>query len=137
MDISDLSDQRIEKLMRAELNMRTKISELEKEISDIKVQREKVQAALNDICRELNVTSIKTSVGTVIRSVRTKFWTDDWGSMYEFMRDNNAIDLLEKRICQGNMKEFLEANPDKLPPGLQTLQEYTVSVRKSKDKEQS
>lgn len=135
MDISDLSDQRIEKLMRAELNMRTKISELEKEISDIKVQREKVQAALNDICRELNVTSIKTSVGTVIRSVRTKFWTDDWGSMYEFMRDNNAIDLLEKRICQGNMKEFLEANPDKLPPGLQTLQEYTVSVRKSKDKE--
>lgn len=135
MDISDLSDQRIEKLMRAELNMRTKIGELEKEISDIKVQREKVQAALNDICRELNVTSIKTSVGTVIRSVRTKFWTDDWGSMYEFMRDNNAIDLLEKRICQGNMKEFLEANPDKLPPGLQTLQEYTVSVRKSKDKE--
>lgn len=135
MDISDLSDQRIEKLMRAELNMRTKISELEKEISDIKVQREKVQAALNDICRELNVTSIKTSVGTVIRSVRTKFWTDDWGSMYEFMRDNNAIDLLEKRICQGNMKEFIEANPDKLPPGLQTLQEYTVSVRKSKDKE--
>ena len=135
MDISDLSDQRIEKLMRAELNMRTKISELEKEISDIKVQREKVQAALNDICRELNVTSIKTPVGTVIRSVRTKFWTDDWGSMYEFMRDNNAIDLLEKRICQGNMKEFLEANPDKLPPGLQTLQEYTVSVRKSKDKE--
>lgn len=135
MDISDLSDQRIEKLMRAELNMRAKIGELEKEISDIKVQREKVQAALNDICRELNVTSIKTSVGTVIRSVRTKFWTDDWGSMYEFMRDNNAIDLLEKRICQGNMKEFLEANPDKLPPGLQTLQEYTVSVRKSKDKE--
>lgn len=135
MDISDLSDQRIEKLMRAELNMRNKISELEKEISNIKVQREKVQAALNDICRELNVTSIKTSVGTVIRSVRTKFWTDDWGSMYEFMRDNNAIDLLEKRICQGNMKEFLEANPDKLPPGLQTLQEYTVSVRKSKDKE--
>jgi len=135
MDISDLSDQRIEKLMRAELNMRNKISELEKEISNIKVQREKVQAALNDICRELNVTSIKTSVGTVIRSVRTKFWTDDWGSMYEFMRDNNAIDLLEKRICQGNMKEFLEANPGKLPPGLQTLQEYTVSVRKSKDKE--
>ena len=135
MDISDLSDQRIEKLMRAELNMRTKISELEKEINKIRAQREKVQAALNDICRELNVKSIKTSVGTVIRSVRTKFWTDDWGSMYEFMRDNNAIDLLEKRICQGNMKEFLEANPDKLPPGLQTLQEYTVSVRKSKDKE--
>ncbi len=135
MDISDLSDQRIEKLMRAELNMRTKISELEKEISNIKAQREKVQAALNDICRELNVKSIKTSVGTVIRSVRTRYWTDDWGSLYEFMRDNNAIDLLEKRICQGNMREFLEANPDKLPPNVQALQEYTVSVRKNTDKE--
>jgi hypothetical protein len=46
------------------------------------------------------------------------------------MVENDAIDLLEKRIAQTNMKTFLEENPGLVPPGLNSNTEYAVSVRK-------
>jgi hypothetical protein len=44
--------------------------------------------------------------------------------------ENEAVDLLEKRIHQGNMRQFLEENRDLLPPGLNVDSEYTVTVRR-------
>ena len=38
----ELNDNQIEKLMQASVNMRDKIDELEKQITDIKVQKDKV-----------------------------------------------------------------------------------------------
>jgi hypothetical protein len=40
------------------------------------------------------------------------------------MREHGAVELLEKRIHQANMKEFLENNPETHPPGLHVDQEY-------------
>ena len=58
----ELDDNKIEKLMQASVNMRDKIEELENEITNIKVQKDKVDLALNEACRTLNVTSLKTKV---------------------------------------------------------------------------
>ena len=44
----ELDDNKIEKLMQASVNMRDKIDELEKQISEIKIQRDKVDMALNE-----------------------------------------------------------------------------------------
>jgi hypothetical protein len=44
--------------------------------------------------------------------------------------EHDAVDLLEKRIAQGNMRQFLEENPGTVPPGLNSNSEYSVSVRK-------
>jgi len=48
------------------------------------------------------------------------------------MLENQAPELLEKRIHQSNMKQFLEENPDLLPAGLNVDSEYTITVRRSK-----
>jgi hypothetical protein len=48
------------------------------------------------------------------------------------MLTHNAPDLLEKRIHQANMKQFLEENPEILPAGLNVDSEYTLMVRRSK-----
>jgi hypothetical protein len=37
---------------------------------------------------------------------------------------------LEKRIAQTNMAQFLEENPGVVPPGLNSMTEYAISVRK-------
>jgi hypothetical protein len=50
--------------------------------------------------------------------------------MYEFIRENDAMHLLEQRIHNGNMKQFLSENPDELPVGLQADSKYVVRVRK-------
>ena len=40
------------------------------------------------------------------------------------------MELLEKRIHQMNMKEFMENNPDAHPPGLNIDSEYEITIRR-------
>jgi hypothetical protein len=62
--------------------------------------------------------------------VKTRYNTQDWDSFKRFIIENEAVDLLEKRIAQSNMAQFLTENPGLVPPGLNTSSEYDVSVRK-------
>jgi hypothetical protein len=128
----DFDDNQIEKLMQAEVNMREAIQDLENKVKDIKAKRAQVQNALNEACQKLNVSSLKTSVGTLTRTLKTRYWTNDWPEMYKFLKDNDALELMEKRISQSNMKDFVANNPDLSPPGLQATSEYSVSIRKNK-----
>ena len=68
-------------------------------------------------CEESGMESVRTEAGTFYRSVKNKYWTGDWEAMNTFLLEHQCVDLLEKRIHQGNMKQFLEENPDLLPPG--------------------
>ena len=128
----DLDDNQLEKLMQAEINMREAIEDLENQVKDIKAKRAQIQNALNEACQKLNVTSLKTSVGTLTRTLKTRYWTTDWPEMYKFLKENDALELMEKRISQSNMKDFVANNPDLFPPGLQATSEYSVSIRKNK-----
>jgi len=76
--------------------------------------------------------SIKTPHGTIIRSVKSKYWTGDWDSMYTFIKEHDAPELLERRIAQANFKEFLAQNPDKLPEGINVDSRYAITVRRAK-----
>jgi hypothetical protein len=91
-----------------------------------------LEAEMLDACKDLNASSIKTPHGTIIRSVKSRYWTNDWDSMYTFIEEQGAFGLLEKRLHQTNMKDFLAENPDLLPMGLNVENEYTVVVRRSK-----
>ena len=74
--------------------------------------------------------SLRTAAGTVSRRVNTRYWTTDWERMYEFIRENDVPFLLEQRIHNGNMKQFLDENPDSLPIGLQADRKFVIQVRK-------
>lgn len=133
----EFNDVNIEKLMRADLNMRDEIESLEAKIKEINQKRDVVQKALVDACAALNVSGLKSSVGTLTRTLKTRYWTNDWPAMHKFLKENDALDLMEKRLSQSNFKEFLEKNPDTIPPGLQADQEYKVVIRRSKDNKES
>ena len=100
--------------------------------SVLQEQMDLLETNMLDACKELNASSIKTPYGTIIRSIKSRYWTNDWDSMYTFIREQGAFGLLEKRLHQTNMKEFLVENPDLLPMGLNVESEYTVVVRKAK-----
>jgi hypothetical protein len=46
------------------------------------------------------------------------------------MQEQGAMELLERRIHQSNMKQFLEENPDLHPMGLNVDSEYAITVRR-------
>jgi hypothetical protein len=80
--------------------------------------------------QRLGVKSVRTDGGTITMTVKTRYSTDDWDAFKEFIKENDAIELLEKRISQSNMATFLEENPGKVPAGLNSFKEYAISVRK-------
>ena len=107
-------------------------SDYELQDSELEEQMAVIEEQLLDACKSIGADSIRTSAGTVIRSVKSRYWTNDWDSMYNFVRQHDAFGLLERRIHQANMKQFIEENPSLLPMGLNTDSRYSIVVRRSK-----
>lgn len=124
----------MDKLARVYRKMQTKIQQMtavyETEVEVLKAQQEVVKTALKDQMLALGVKSVNTAEGTVILSTKTRYSTQDWDAFKEFMKEHDALDLLEKRIAQTNMATFLQENPTLVPPGLNSNSEYAISVRK-------
>jgi len=100
----------------------------------LKEQQNLISDRMLELCAKEDIDSVKTPFGTLTRRVYSSYWTSDWDRMYKFIAENEAYHLLEKRIHNGNMREFLEENPDVLPMGLQSDRRYAVSVRKPTNK---
>ena len=83
-----------------------------------------------DHCKEHGVESVKTGAGLFYRTTKTKYWTNDWEQMHQFIVEENVPELLERRVSQKAIAQYLEENPDKLPKGLNSVTEYTINVRK-------
>jgi hypothetical protein len=130
-----MDDVSTSKLSSIYLKIRDARSELkakyEEEDKQLEAQMDVIEAKLLEICKATDADSIKTQAGTVMRRVATRYWTNDWDSMYEFVKENDAYGLFEKRISQTNMKQFLEENPDKFPKGMLLDSQYKITVRRS------
>ena len=97
----------------------------------LKAESVQIEMALLNVCNSINADSIKTSHGTVMRKLNERFFCQDWDNFYKFVLDNEAVQLLVRRIHQGNFKEFMKDHEgDGLPPGVNVMREYGVSVRK-------
>lgn len=126
----------LDQLTSIYLKIRDKRADIKREFDnadkDLEAQQKMLAEQMLDSCKEIGADSIKTPHGTIIRSVKSKYWTGDWDSMYNFIREHDAFGLLEKRLHQTNMKDFLNENPDVMPMGLNVENEYTVVVRRAK-----
>jgi hypothetical protein len=120
----------VNQLVKVFLKIREKRAELAKQDTELEEQQDMIETRLLDICKEIGTDGLKTELGTVSRSVKKRFWTSDWHSFYNFLKEHDAVELLEKRISQSNMATFLEENPDAFPPGLQVDSRYTAVIRR-------
>lgn len=124
----------IEHLVKAYRKIRDVIAqrkeEFETQMESLEKDLDVVSKAILEFCNEHNLDSVKTPVGTVSRRVQTRYWTNDWESMYNFVVEQNIPFVLEKRIHNGNMQQFLDENPDAMPAGLQIDRKFVIQVRK-------
>lgn len=109
----------------------TRKKQMEAEIADLDAQLDAVEQELLEICKTTGQDGGKTQHGSFTRSVKTRYWTSDWDSMYKFIREHDAPDLLERRIAQSNFAQFIQENPDKMPAGVNIESKYSITVRRS------
>jgi hypothetical protein len=114
--------------------IRDKEAVFNEEVAELKEELDGLSALLLKACKDNSADSIRTAAGTITRRVNTRYWTSDWESMYEFIREHNVPFLLEQRLHNGNMKQFLEENKDLLPVGLQADRKFVIQVRKPTSK---
>lgn len=68
-------------------------------------------------------------VGTAYREVERKYSANDWTLVWGYMRDNDRLDLTQKRLSEGVLNDILKETGD-LPPGISVHSEYVIKVRR-------
>jgi hypothetical protein len=131
-----MSKYNTEELVSAYIALRSERAKLKEEYeqADTKVQKdmEQIEQVMLDICNEVGADSIKTPHGTVIRRVNERFYCTDWDNFKNYVLENEAVELLERRIHQGNFKQHMtERESDGLPPGVNVMREFAVTVRRA------
>jgi hypothetical protein len=126
----------VDKMVKAYIKMRDRRSELKAQYEDedagIKEQMESIEGELLELCKTTGTDGLKTQFGTVSRSIKTRYDASDWESMHKFILEHSAPDLLERRVAQRAMKEFIESNPELMPPGLNVSSHYAITVTRSR-----
>jgi hypothetical protein len=125
-----------EELVSAYLALRNSRAELKENYEEadakLKTDMEQIEQAMLEICNDVGADSIKTTLGTVIRKVNERFYCTDWDNFKNYVLENEAVELLERRIHQGNFKEHMtQIEGQGLPPGVNVMREYGITVRKA------
>jgi hypothetical protein len=124
-----------DQLVEIYIKIRDKRSQLKKEFDNadgrLEKQLELVGDSLLELCKETNAEGLRTNAGSVFKTIKTRYWTSDFNSMKEFIKENDAFELLENRIHQTNMKGYIAEHPDKMPPGMNIDSRYGITVRRN------
>jgi hypothetical protein len=124
----------LDTLVKVHRKIKMQIDELTQEydnkVETLKAQQDEVRFAIKDQMKALGMKSFNTAFGTVSLMHKTRYNTEDWDSFKKFIIENDVVDLLEKRIAQTNMARWLEENPGKVPPGLNSFSDFEIRVTK-------
>ena len=119
---------KIYRKIKARIDLLTQ--EYDTEVELLKGQQEQLKLAIKDQMKVLGLTSMRTEFGLVSMVIKTRYNTQDWDSFKTFIVEHEVVDLLEKRISQGNMATFLKENPGIVPPGLNSFTEFEIRITK-------
>jgi hypothetical protein len=130
-----MSATNLEELVKIYLTIRSEreriLHDYDAKDKELKAEMALIEQSLLAICNDTNAESIKTQNGTVIRRMSERFYCSDWSNFSDFVLQHQAVELLERRIHQGNFKEFMQEHANEgLPPGVNVMKEMGITVRK-------
>jgi hypothetical protein len=125
----------INKLVHVYTKIRDKRSEIkrffEAEDAALKEQLTKLEGVLLKHLNDTNSDSIRTEAGTFYRQQDVTPSASDWSAFYDWIKQNDAFDALERRVKKTFVTEYMEANDGAIPPGVSVFRQYVVRVRKN------
>ena len=125
----------MEELVKTYLTIRNERDRIEAQFKEqdaaLKAEMATLEQAMLAGCNEIKADSIKTSYGTVMKRLSERFTCSDRDNFNKFVLEHGAVELFEGRIHQSNFKEFMtERHADGLPPGVNVMREFVITVRK-------
>ena len=122
-------DQIIETYMKLRLKKESIENEAKAQVKDIKENMAKLEAWIKEKADADGVTSFKTKHGTAFLTTNDFARVADWDAMLEFIQENEAYDLLEKRVSKVAVRGYIDMNKA-VPAGVTYGTRVDVNVRK-------
>ena len=120
-------------LTRAYLNIRAKRHQIaaafKEEDDDLKEKLGRIEAAMLKFLNDTGAQSMATKAGTFFKQEEITPQGSDWDAFYNWVREENAFDALERRIKKTFIADYQKANGGALPPGVSVYREYVARVR--------
>jgi len=125
----------MDRLVKAHLKIRDARRDLKKKFDeqdrDLKGKQERLEAEMLRFLNENKIDNSKTAAGTFYRQVDTIPTGSDWEAFYDWVKENDAFDALERRIKKGFINEYMEEHDGETPPGVSVHKQYVIRVRRS------
>lgn len=104
-------------------------AQVKDEVSTIKAKLEKLEAYLKTQMDAQGLTSFKSDYGTAFLTTTDYANVADWDAVLGFIRDNEAFDMLEKRVSKIAVRGYIEEKKS-VPPGINYGTKLEVNIRK-------
>jgi len=122
-------------LVTAHVNIRDKRKQLADEFNaadkELRQKQDRLEAAMLRFMQANGTESVRTDAGTVYQQETIKPAASDWQAFYDWIREHDAFDALEKRVKAGFIKEYMDDNNGATPPGVNVHREYVARVRRA------
>ncbi len=125
----------VEACSAAYKRMTTAKEALKSQIEAIEADMEALKEIVMAHMQANDLKSLKTQDGASLTlRVSTRYSTADFVHFCEWARERpDAMGLFEKRLHQGNVKQWLDDNPDDVPPGLQSHHTTSLTIKPAKE----
>lgn len=123
----------VDDVIAAYMKLRTQKELIEAEIKDkvkgIEEKMDKLEAWIKEQADAQGVTSFKTKHGTAFLTTTDYANVADWDAVLKFIREEEAFDMLERRVSKTAVRGYIEATKA-VPPGVNYGTKLGVNIRK-------
>lgn len=128
-----MSDEpQIDGVVATYLKLRRSKEAIQRDVKDqvevINTKLGKLEAWLQEKADELNVKSFKTEAGTAFLTTSDYASVADWDAVLEFIKANDAYDLLNKAVNKKAVREYIDADKA-VPQGINFGTRVSIAVR--------
>jgi len=99
------------------------------ETKEIKLKLIKLESWLQAKADEDGVKSFATDYGTAFLTTTDIAGVADWDAVLQFIKDNDAWDMLERRVSKAAVRGYIDAN-GAVPSGVNFGSRVTLNVRR-------
>ena len=95
-----------------------------------KAKQEKIEVEFLERFNQRGIDNVSThGVGTAYRAIRTSATVGDWDKLFDYVQDNDAWEMIERRVNKKTVMQFKEIHAD-LPPGVNWSETQVINFRR-------
>ena len=106
-------------------------SEMKANVAKVKAEMDRIEGKMMTFLNNTGLESANTKSGTFFKRTTTSCKVSDWDSTLPFIQEHGLWNMLEQRVSNTAVAEYIELNKE-VPPGLSITREVAISVNRPK-----